>query len=114
MTALAFDTHEFIKELKAAGFSEEQAEVITKLQKTASIATFEQAKHEYNLDNFVTNKSLDSRLRETDLKIELVRAELKKDIAENKSELIRWVVGVGLLQITIITALLLRLADKIS
>lgn len=33
MTALAFDTHEFVKKLKGAGFSEEQAEVLTDLQK---------------------------------------------------------------------------------
>jgi len=49
---------------------------------------------------------LDARIKETELKIELVRSELKRDIAKTKAELIRWVVGVGLLQITIITALL--------
>ncbi|TAN35478.1 MAG: DUF1640 domain-containing protein [Verrucomicrobia bacterium] len=36
MTPITFDTHEFIKELKNAGFSEQQAEAITKLQKTRS------------------------------------------------------------------------------
>ncbi|MDD1621360.1 MAG: CCDC90 family protein [Methylococcaceae bacterium] len=41
MTAIMFDTHEFIKEFKGAGFSEEQAEVITKLQKIAITATLE-------------------------------------------------------------------------
>jgi hypothetical protein len=30
-------------------------------------------------------------------------------MSENKAEMIRWVVGVGMLQITLITALLLRL-----
>lgn len=49
MTAIMFDTHEFIKELKGAGFSEEQAEIITKLQKSAIAATLEQAKHDYDL-----------------------------------------------------------------
>jgi hypothetical protein len=38
--------------------------------------------------------------------------ELELKIAENKAELIRWVVGVGLLQITIIAGLMLRLTGK--
>ncbi|MGZ8182151.1 MAG: coiled-coil domain-containing protein [Methylobacter sp.] len=46
MTTLTFDTHEFIKELKNAGFSEQQAEAITNLQKTAISTTLEQVKHE--------------------------------------------------------------------
>ncbi len=39
MTTITFDTHEFIKELKNVGFSEEQAEAITRLQKQAVAAT---------------------------------------------------------------------------
>ncbi len=102
MTAITFDTHEFIKELKNAGFSEEQAEVITRLHKAAVATTLEQARHDYELDNLVTNQSLDSRIREAELKNEV-------KLAETKSELIRWVVGVGLLQTTLIAALLMKL-----
>ena len=98
MNTITFDTHEFIKELKNAGFSEEQAEAITRLQKQAVSATLEQARHDFELDNLVTNQSLDLRIKEVELKI-----------AETKSELIRWVVGVGLLQTTLIAALLLKL-----
>lgn len=98
MTAITFDTHEFVKELKGAGFNEEQAEVITKLQKAAIAATLEQAKHDYELDNLATKRDL----KELELKV-------AKDIAESKAELIRWVVGVGLLQMTLITGLLLKL-----
>lgn len=67
-----------------------------------------------------TTLIFDTRIKETELKIELVRSELKRDIetvrkeiAETKAELIRWVVGVGLLQITIITGLLLKLAGTL-
>ena len=42
MSVLIFDTHEFVKELKNVGFSEEQAEVITRLQKTAMQNNHEQ------------------------------------------------------------------------
>jgi hypothetical protein len=48
-------------------------------------------------------KALDARVRETELKLEA-------KIADTKAELVRWVVGVGMLQITLIAALLLRLA----
>ena len=113
MTRLTFDTHEFVTELKHAGLSESQAEAITRLHQQAANATIDYVKHEHRLENVVTNKDLDARIKETELKIELVRSELKRDIAETKAELIRWVVGVGLLQITIITALLLKLIGTI-
>jgi hypothetical protein len=48
-------------------------------------------------------------------KIELAKLEdfaTKRDLAETKADLIRWVVSVGLLQIIIIVALMLRLAGK--
>lgn len=41
--------------------------------------------------------------------LELIRADLKRDIAETKAELIRWVVGAGFLQTALITALLLKM-----
>lgn len=48
---------------------------------------------------------------ETNLRREIKHSELELQarMAENKAEMIRWVVGVGMLQITLITALLLRL-----
>lgn len=112
MAILAFDTDEFFTGLKQAGLSESQAEIFTRLQLQAANATIDFVKHERNLDNLVTSKELDARIKETELEIELVRSELKRDIAESKAELIRWVVGVGLLQVTLITALFLRLAGK--
>jgi len=119
MTALTFDTHDFVKKLKGVGFSEEQAETLTDLQKATSTNTLEQARHDYELDNLATKRDLkevelklEARIKETDLKIELVKSELTRDIAETKAELIRWVVGVGLLQITIIAGLIFRLTGK--
>lgn len=131
MTALAFDTHEFVKELKGAGFSELQAETITKLQKATIATTLEQARHDYHLDDLATRRDLKDmelvlkrdieQLRlESKTDIELLRLESKKDIellrsdtkaqiSEAKAELIRWVVGVGLLQTTLITGVLLKL-----
>lgn len=45
-------------------------------------------------------------------KIELAKLEelaTKRDLAEIKADLIKWVVSVGILQITVITALILKL-----
>ena len=102
MTTLTFDTHEFIKELKNAGFSEQQAEAITNLQKTVIGTTLEQVKHDYQLDDLATKRDL----KELELKV-------AKDIAESKAELIRWVVGVGVLQMTLIVGLMLKLTHSI-
>lgn len=120
MVTLTFDTHEFVKELKEVGFSEEQAEVITRLQRTTINTTLEQAKHDYQLDDLATKRDLkeleltiDARIRETELKVDLVCSELKRDIAETKADLIRWVVGVGVLQMTLITGLMLKLTHAI-
>lgn len=117
MTTLTFDTHEFVTELKQAGLSESQAEVITRPHRQAANATIDYVKHEHSLDDRVTTKDLDARIKETELKIELVRSELKRDIetvrkeiAEIKAELIRWIVGVGVLQSVLIAALVLKLA----
>jgi hypothetical protein len=101
MTTITFDTHDFVKKLKGAGFSEEQAEVLTDLQKATSQNTLEQARHDYELDDLATKRDL----KELQLMLEL-------KMSESKADLIRWVVGVGLLQITIIAALMLRLTGK--
>jgi len=69
VAGITFDTHEFFNELKSSGFSDQQAETITRLQKAAVASTLEQAKHEYDLDNLVTNNSLDNRLRELELRL---------------------------------------------
>lgn len=102
MSTLTFDTHEFVKKLKEAGFSEVQAETLTDLQKITVSNTLEQAKHDYHLDDLATKRDLNEG-----------QLKLQKEIAETKAELVKWVVAVGLLQITIITGLLLRLSGKV-
>ncbi|SJM93564.1 conserved hypothetical protein [Crenothrix polyspora] len=121
MATVTFDTHEFVKKLKGAGFSEEQAEILTDLQKTTAQNTLEQALHDYDLENITSKKDVellelnlkrDIKQLEIDLKkdIEILRLETKRDIAESKAELIRWVVGVGILQTMLVSALLLKLS----
>jgi hypothetical protein len=113
MTTLTLDTYALVTKLKDAGVPELQAAAQVETLTKAFDSVLEQVRHEHDLDNLVTNKDLDVRIRETELKIELVRSELKRDIAETKTELIRWVVGVGVLQMTLITGLLLKLSSSI-
>ncbi len=105
MTTLAFDTHSFVKRLHDAGFTDQQAETLTSLHQELVDATLDQVNHKQ-----LANKQ---DIRELELKIEILRADLKKDIAETKSDLIRWIVGAGLLQTALITALLLKLSAGI-
>jgi carbamoylphosphate synthase small subunit len=105
-TLVALDTYALVTKLKEAGVPEQQAAAQVETITKAIDSALEQARHDYKLDDLATKRDI----KEMELKIELVKSELKRDIAETKAELIRWVVGVGLLQITIITALLLKLA----
>ena len=117
MTTLTIDTHDFFTQLKQAGVPEQQAEIITRLHQQAANATIEYVKHEHGLDKLVTTKELDARIKETELKIELVKADLKRDIAESKDDLRKWmttvVFGTAILQTAIIAALVLKLAGHI-
>jgi hypothetical protein len=106
MSTSSFDTHAFFNELKGAGFSEQQAEVITKLQKTTITTTLEQARHDYQLDDLTTKRDL----KELELRLESRIKDTELKIAESKADLIRWVVGVGVLQAALITALLIKLS----
>lgn len=79
MTTFTFDTHEFFNELKVAGFSEQQAKVITKLQKSAVASTLEQ----------VRNEDIATKCDLNDLELRLVK----------------WGIGPALGQVAVIAAL---------
>ncbi len=98
MTTLTFDTHDIIKKFREKGLTEDLAELQVEAIKDVVKQAVSQVQNDYRLDDLVTNKDLDLRIKETELKIEAV-----------KSDLIRWVVAVGVLQTTIITALLIKL-----
>ena len=115
MTAISLNIHEFYNDLKNAGFSEQQAEVIANIQGKTATAAIEQTKHDYRLDDITTNKDLDIRIKETELKIELVRRDIetvRKEISDSKTDLIKWIVGSGFTLISVIF-MMLRFFDKI-
>lgn len=95
MNAVPFDTHEVVKELKAAGFTDDQAEAVTRVVRDAQAI---------DLSNLVTKADLTPFATKTDLHVGL---------AETKAEILKWMVGtIGLQTVVIIGAVvaLLRIA----
>ncbi len=105
--------------------------MLTELQRSATDSTLEQALHDFHLDDVATKrdlKELETTLKH-DLKelgttskydVELLRAdtgrmisETNQRIAESKAELIRWVVGAGLLQSSLIIGALMKVSHLI-
>jgi hypothetical protein len=124
MNTITFDTLDFANRLKSVGFTDEQAQVITELQRTATDNTLEQARHDYHLDDVATKrdlKEMETALRhdvetlEVNLRreIEVLRADTGRMIAESKADLTRWIIGAGFLQTTLIVGALLKIAHLI-
>lgn len=89
MATITFDTHDFFKKLKNAGFSEEQAEALTELQKTTVLNILEQARHEYKRSNLATKQDLieerDDIKADFNIRFEHVDRELKLN---------QWILGI--------------------
>jgi len=118
MSVVVFDTHSYVRQLHEAGFSEIQAEILTRLQQESAEATLEKmydAELATKQDLSQVELALKHDLREIELafKHDLRETELKLElkISETKSELIRWIVGAGFLQTALITALLLKMSS---
>ena len=92
MATMTFDTLKFANTLKEAGVPSAQAEAEAKALSEVL---------EVNLKELATKDDL-----------KLQEANLRRDISESKAELIRWVVAVGVLQLTLISALLIKLAPS--
>lgn len=119
MSVIVMDTLEFATKLKAGGFTEQQAE--TQARALADVVEKQLAtkrdidEHEQGL-----RRDIESLRADVKCDIEVLRAKLKRDlaevsqrVAETKTELIRWMVGVGILQTTLIVGVLARLAKVI-
>ena len=76
------DTHETVKSLTAAGFTDAQAEALTAAVKRAV---------DIDLSNIATK---------TDI------ADVRREMADIRAELVKWIVGVGFAQVATILAVL--------
>lgn len=130
MATIVLDTLEFSTKLRAGGFTEQQAEtqaralaevvekqLVTRQDVDGRQAEIKRDIHESENRLEARVREVEVRVRELELKMDNVKAELKRDIEASRADLIKWVVGVvfgvGLLQLTIITALLLKLSHQV-
>jgi hypothetical protein len=86
MAITSLDTHQTVKELTAAGFTDAQAEALTHALRQVQ---------QIDLSDLATKGD-----------IALLRSEMDTKLAELKAEIIRWVFGIGLAQIAAIVALI--------
>jgi anti-sigma28 factor (negative regulator of flagellin synthesis) len=88
MTITSIDTHQTVKDLTAAGFTDTQAEALTQALRQVQ---------QIDLSDLATKADI------ADVRREMVT---KAELAELKAELIKWVVGVGFAQVAMILAVL--------
>ena len=86
--AIAFDTHRFVKRLTENGFTEQQAEVLVDEQVQLLNS------------NLATQADIIAVQRD----IEVLRQETEANLAEVKSDLIKWMVGALIAQGGVIVA----------
>jgi hypothetical protein len=130
MTTFVLDTLTYTETLKAGGFSEQQAatqahalaEIIDKQMATKSeVETHENTlRRDIETLRLETKRDIEMLRLETKRDIEALRLDMKREIAETntriaetKAELTRWIIGAGLLQTTVIVAVLMKIAKLI-
>jgi hypothetical protein len=100
MAITALDTHQTVKDLTAAGFTDAQAEALTQALRQVQ---------QIDLSDLATKTDLAAiRAEIGDLRNEmkLEFANIRREMAEMKTELIKWVLGIGFAQVAAIVALL--------
>lgn len=107
MSTIILDALEFINKLYVGGVTGQQAkaqarahaELIEKWFATQQLA----AEHKLNFQRDIkaSGSRIKARIKEPDFKIEALRAESKRDVSKAKTERVCWVVGEGVLQLTL-------------
>ena len=85
MTTITFDMLEMVGKLKVAGFDQKQAEAVVRVITEAQ-------------NTLVSTSTLDSRLKETELRLEAKIYEVKYDM-------VKWIAGMLLAQAGLVEAL---------
>jgi hypothetical protein len=106
------DTHETVKRLMGAGFTDAQAEAVTAAVKSAV---------DLDLSNLATKTDLEALRAEFGMlrgefaalrgEIGVQRADLEAKIERSKVDMIKWVVGMGFAQVAMVVALLRLIGD---
>lgn len=106
MVITALDTHQTIKDLTAAGFTDAQAEAVTQLFRQVQQIDLSDLASKADLAALERQVAAIRAEMATKADLAMLRAELEGKMAEMKAELIKWVVGVGFAQLAAILAIL--------
>jgi phage I-like protein len=107
MALTTLDTHELVKDLKAAGFTDDQAEAVTRAVKQGREIDFSDLATKADLANVATK----SETTALSAKIDALTARLdnfltKAEAGELKTDIMKWVVSIALGQAALIIALI--------
>lgn len=116
-TGIAFDTQKMVERFQSAGFSADQAKMTTSIlaeviaEEDARIAERFSNKQDLTLELVGIRSDIHTLRLELHQEVHTLRQEMKTMNADTKAELVRWMVGVGLLQMALVTGLVLKLAQ---
>ena len=105
--AIAFDTHQFVKNLTGSGFTEKQAEALAKEQVQLLNSNLATKVDILAIKADIEKVKADIEKVKADLeaKIEAVKLGLQADIHASKVDLLKWMVMAMIAQATLIVAL---------
>ena len=104
MAITALDTHQTVKDLTAAGFTDAQAEALT--QALRHVQQIDLSELATKSDLAATRVDLHQEIADLRSEMKLEFANVRREMAEMKTELIKWVLGIGFAQVAAIVALL--------
>lgn len=102
MAISTLDTLQTVKDLTASGFTDIQAEAVTRVLRQVQQIDFSNLATKADLADLATKAEL-AELRH-EMTVEF--ANIRRGMAEMKTELIKWVLGIGFAQVAAIVALL--------
>ena len=105
MIVTALDTHELVKDLQAAGFTDAQAEVLARALRQA---------HDLDLTHLATKADLSATQAAFRADLTATKADLTAAIAETKVEMMKWLVGTVGVQTVVIIGAVVTLARLLA
>ena len=94
--AIAFDTHRFVKNLTASGFTEAQAEALAEEQvhllnsNLTTKADIQGVKSELEVQIEQVRTELEAKIEQVRAGVETAKADLQRDIEKARADLSRW------------------------
>jgi hypothetical protein len=104
MAITALDTHQTVKDLTAAGFTDAQAEALT--QALRHVQQIDLSDLATKADLAAVKTDFAALRAEVKADLAILRAELEAKMAEHKAEVIRWIFGISIAQAATIVAVL--------